>query len=255
MIESHLLKFSLYKNRSSWTWPAYQAHRGFCKNGEQENSLQAFQAAKKNGFKMIECDVLLSHDLVPVVTHDPDLQRLHGRPEMVDQLTAAELKNIAGIISLEELLSATDVPEYINIEIKGNQLLDSKIEILIAGIIEKTKSQNRIIFSTFNPMSLIKIKKIFPQIPCGWLVNPFIENGNFIFLRRLWLSPFLPFDYLHLHHSVITDQLLENAKLADISIAAWTVNDQMLAKDLLAKGVSGIITDDIIPMKENQHGK
>ena len=50
------------------------AHRGdsrFC----PENTMSAFRSAMEKGAEMIECDIHLSRDQVPVVIHDSSLDR------------------------------------------------------------------------------------------------------------------------------------------------------------------------------------
>lgn len=66
------------------------AHRGLHGPGRPENSLAAFRAAveAKAG---IECDLRLSHDGVPMVFHDPSLQRLCGLSAETESLDADQL--------------------------------------------------------------------------------------------------------------------------------------------------------------------
>ena len=54
--------------------PWIVAHRGdsrFC----PENTMSAFRSAMEKGAEMIECDIHLSRDRVPVVIHDSSLDR------------------------------------------------------------------------------------------------------------------------------------------------------------------------------------
>ena len=97
--------------------PSYQAHRGYHVSPLIENTLAAFQAAKKQGIKMCECDVQLSRDGVPVVFHDPSLKRLFSSNEMVVDLTSKELFKKAQVPTLESLLLDENSPELWNLEI------------------------------------------------------------------------------------------------------------------------------------------
>lgn len=73
---------------SKKTWIV--AHRG--DHREQiENTLPAFAEAFAHGAKMVECDVQLSYDLVPVLFHDDDLSRFHPAQRPVYYYTRAEL--------------------------------------------------------------------------------------------------------------------------------------------------------------------
>jgi glycerophosphoryl diester phosphodiesterase len=56
-----------------------------------ENTLAAFDPLRGTGVHGIELDVRWTRDLVPVVFHDPDLQRLFGDPTRLADLTWPEL--------------------------------------------------------------------------------------------------------------------------------------------------------------------
>jgi glycerophosphoryl diester phosphodiesterase len=70
------------------------AHRGRHES-HLENTLEAFRAAYAAGCDMVEFDVQLSRDGVPVVFHDDDCMRLAGRGESVFDLPWEELQNMA----------------------------------------------------------------------------------------------------------------------------------------------------------------
>lgn len=84
--------------------PFVIAHRGFSA-GHPENSLEAFEAAIAAGADAIETDVRLSRDGVAMCSHDPDLKRLRGRAEAVDQVDAAVLER-EGVLRLATVLAA-----------------------------------------------------------------------------------------------------------------------------------------------------
>lgn len=68
------------------------SHRGEHDNvAVLENTLPAFDALQGSGVYGIEFDVRWTRDLVPVVFHDADLQRLFGDPARVADLTWPEL--------------------------------------------------------------------------------------------------------------------------------------------------------------------
>jgi glycerophosphoryl diester phosphodiesterase len=70
--------------------PPIVAHRGWATR-YPENSLVALRAAIDAGVPRVEFDVQLSVDQVPVVIHDPTLERTARRPGSVLELTWAEL--------------------------------------------------------------------------------------------------------------------------------------------------------------------
>ena len=105
------------------------AHRGR-HDFHLENTLEAFRAAYAAGCEMVEFDVQLSRDGVPVVFHDEDVRRLAGRGEAVfdlawEQLRALELRRRPGsagpayrIPSLQEFLAEFGrMPFYLELKI------------------------------------------------------------------------------------------------------------------------------------------
>src|SRR5690606_41969688 len=59
---------------SSWPYPRWIAHRGAGRHAP-ENTLAAFRKGAACGFRMMEYDVKLSADDVPILLHDDTLER------------------------------------------------------------------------------------------------------------------------------------------------------------------------------------
>ena len=74
--------------------PIIVAHRGYaaCR---PENTFAALDAAAAAGARWVEIDVQLSADGIPMVLHDPTLERVSGDSRAVFELTAAELAQLS----------------------------------------------------------------------------------------------------------------------------------------------------------------
>ena len=70
--------------------PRVMAHRGYAKRFP-ENTLPAFEAALSAGISLIEFDVQLTSDAVPVVLHDVDLQRTAAVSRSIMDVHSSEL--------------------------------------------------------------------------------------------------------------------------------------------------------------------
>lgn len=94
------------------------AHRG-ASGDEAENTLNAFALALHQGAHVLELDVHRSSDGHIVVYHDRTLERTHGDPRAIEELSLDELKRIAPEIpTLREVFARfPGIP--INIEIKS----------------------------------------------------------------------------------------------------------------------------------------
>ena len=71
--------------------PKIIAHRG-ASAYTPENTLMAFQKASELGASMVEFDVMLSKDGVPVVIHDENIKRTTNGRGLVNEFTLKELQ-------------------------------------------------------------------------------------------------------------------------------------------------------------------
>ena len=74
--------------------PKLIAHRGQNAN-YPENTLESFAAALACGAKYLECDIQLSADHVPVISHDISLQKAADQDIDISQQRYAELANVS----------------------------------------------------------------------------------------------------------------------------------------------------------------
>lgn len=73
--------------------PRIVAHRGWATRFP-ENTLPALRGALQTGIEHVEFDVQLSADRVPVLIHDPTLERTAGRPDSVLDLPWSRLGGV-----------------------------------------------------------------------------------------------------------------------------------------------------------------
>ncbi len=224
--------------------PWIQRHRGQWRDsGVRENTLEAFRLAKTQGSTMVELDVRLSKDLVAVVNHDETLKRLQGLDLRVCDLTAAELWEKGQVPRLSEVLSDPKCPTLVNIEIKGHNVKDIGLEKAVAEAIDKAGARSRVIVSSFNPFSLMRMAKLVPLVPRALLVHEEPGSKNPIYLRRMWFAFLAKPHALNLANSMITKTRMRDFNSRNIPVYVWTVNDQARADQLKELGVRGIISD------------
>lgn len=124
-----------------WTY----AHRGLHGPGRVENSLSAFRAAIEAGLG-IECDIQRSRDGSPMVYHDWDFSRLHGRSETGEMLDAAEWRTLRyqdsgeGPSALSDLLElvAGRVPLLIEIKSRPGYTVQQTCECVAEALADYT---------------------------------------------------------------------------------------------------------------------
>lgn len=227
--------------------PLLQSHRGYWVEGARENTMPAFEAAKNNGFTMTELDVQISMDGVPVVFHDRTLTRIAGLDKAAQDCTSAELKKIADIPTLEEVLQSKNVPRHFNIELKTSAIFKDVVESKVGFLIKKYNAEDRVLISSFNPLALRRISKVIPNVPRALLASYERVDENKVYLRRLWFAPYIKIHALHLDYKYVTIEELRYWQKRKVPVALWTVNDSEQAKTFLQHGAFSIITDAIKP--------
>lgn len=111
------------------------AHRACWREGAPENSVAAIEACAAIGVDMIEIDVALSRDGVPILLHDPSLDRTTGasglaRDHDLADIRALHLRTGAGgdgasftrerVPTLAEALQAARGKFLVNLDVKGD---------------------------------------------------------------------------------------------------------------------------------------
>lgn len=165
------------------------AHRG-CSLAFPENTLPAFHAAcQVPGITGIELDVQLSSDGQMVVFHDEKLDRLMDTEGDVRDFSLRELQRMkfkdwdyavkeeSGrmyIPTLEEVFEL--VKPYseqknlkINIELKNSIVRYEGMEEKVLALAERYGMKEYIVYSSFNPESLQRIKRLEPSAETGIL--------------------------------------------------------------------------------------
>lgn len=156
------------------------AHRG-ASGYAPENTLEAFDLAIKMKSDGIELDVQLTKDGELVVIHDETIDRVSNGSGLVKDYTLKELKNFnynngnlnykfCEIPTLEEvytLLKDTDL--FINVELKTGIIFYEGIENKVIELAKKMSMKERILYSSFNHYSVMKIKEIDSNANLGFL--------------------------------------------------------------------------------------
>ena len=150
------------------------AHRGIhADESIDENSMGAFKAAVEAGYA-IELDLRYTKDMVPVVSHDNDLNHLVGKDVKLSAITYEQVKTLVYLKSGEQIPSLKEVLDYIDgqvpllIEIKAYHL-PGEFEKNIVETLKEYKGLYAI--QSYNPFALNYVKKLNPDITIGLLLD------------------------------------------------------------------------------------
>lgn len=231
--------------------PAIFAHRGASAYAP-ENTLAAFELALHQGADGIELDTKLSADGHVIVIHDTTVDRTtagHGR---VRELTLAELRRLdAGshfdvvyqgepIPTLEEVLKAVGQLTYINIELANHFTPLDDLPDKVAALVKRMKLGRRVLFSSFNPLALSRVRRHLPETPVALLA----QAGAWGAWARSWPGRRLGYQALNPAYSDVTAALVRTVHEHGARLYPYTVNQAGAMQQLFALGVDGLITDD-----------
>lgn len=213
-------------------------HRG-SKGTHPENSISSLREAVRSGADMVEFDVRVTRDGELVLSHDPDLQRTHGLPDNIRDLTLHELqRRTAGtnhpIATLRQALKECAGQIFLNIEVKRGQDVGKKTIALLTS--EYKQYMDTVLISSFSARELRDIRKQSKRISLGLLTH--ISPFSFILYERSLHLSAVGFHRLH------TPQLaIETAHRMHMLTYCYTVNRKDAIKELEKKGIDAVVTD------------
>jgi len=224
--------------------PLLIGHRGV-RGSLPENSLVAFERAFEAGLDGVECDVQRSQDGALVLFHDfvlPD-----GRE--VTQAEVAALREVEpNLARLEELfaLSKGYPGKLLNVELKTQGWETNRLERTVVQLVRASSLSDRVLLSSFNPLSLLRVRLRAPELRVALLFSPDLPRG----LRSGWLGRWLHVDALHPHHSLVDEPFMRWARSWRVPVNVWTVNEASRVRDLTALNVNGLMADDPEALKD-----
>jgi glycerophosphoryl diester phosphodiesterase len=204
-----------------------------------ENSLAALRAGMKAGADILEFDIRLTKDKIPVLTHDFHTLRTHRDTSIISRLTLEELLTRTEphpIVPLSDVLNEFFGRILLNIELKGRGTAAVTVKLIKEKYIKKPSDWDCILFSSFRGSELTKVRKSSSKANLALLhtENPFI----FVAYHRL-----LRLTAVGFHRLYVNRFALEIAKRAGLFTYAYTVNRPGSVTILAEKGIDGIVTD------------
>jgi glycerophosphoryl diester phosphodiesterase len=234
-----------------FTRPLIIAHRGDSLHAP-ENTMTAFRQAVDRGADGLELDACLTRDGVVIVLHDSTVDRTTDGNGLANRMTLNEIRRLdageyfgpqfhgVGIPTLEEVFAELGQRTLINVELKNyNSPWDSLPEKVVE-LVKKHRLQQRVLFSSFYPSNIKRIRALLPETPAALLayggVAGWIARSNYY--RKLspqWIHPF---------YKDVTRRYIEREKTLGRKVTAYTVDEPEKIRDLIHWGIGGIITSD-----------
>lgn len=215
-------------------------HRG-SQGTMPENTVASLRAAMDADADMIEFDVRLTRDKVPVLYHN---RRLFGTRKrelaFLSRYTLAELQertatSDAPITTLDMAMQECFGNIFLNIEIKETAAVKPTLEV-ISQYATRKSDWSSILFSSFKPLALRAVRRRVPHASLGMLHyrNPLAFVG--------W-HHILKLSAVGFHRLYVTTIAMEVARRLDLFTYAYTVNRTSAAEKLAERGIDGVVTD------------
>jgi len=207
---------------------------------EPENTLASLRAGIAAGADMLEFDIRLTKDKVPVLAHDFHLYHTHKSSKFISSLTLKELQKMTAksdnpIATLDEAMQECYGKVLLAIELKQTNMFEHALPVLEKYIKRKTDWQS-VLFLSFKPRALRRVRKLAPhaQLALTHSLNPFLFVGH---VRPLALTA------VGFHRLRVDRFAVELAKQLGLFTYVYTVNRPDAAFRLAERGIDGIVTD------------
>ncbi|MBK8465212.1 MAG: hypothetical protein IPL32_05220 [Chloracidobacterium sp.] len=246
------------------TQPLIIGHRG-ASACAPENTLAAIQAALDAGVDGVEFDVQLACDKVPVVIHDPTLERTGSRLGNVSESTSMELgkidvgswfnskyperaisdfalQHVPTLLQVLELLE--NFQGLIYIELKPNKTNYRELVKAVCEVLYDSPLLPQIILKSFKLAVIPEIKQQLPNVQTAALFEPNIMR---LLQRRnqiVTIAREISADQISLHHLLITKKFMLLTAFLQIPVTIWTTDDPKWVARSRNLGIRALITND-----------
>jgi glycerophosphoryl diester phosphodiesterase len=233
------------------------AHRG-ASSSEPENTLVAFEAAVRAGADVVELDVRLTADGVPVVLHDADVSATTDGTGFVHAMTLGQLKQLDAargsgpvhrVPTLGEALEVIGRGETaVNLEIKnlpGEPAFDSPREATLERALDTVRDTGfggTVLVSSFNWLSIERSKVLAPDVATGFLTIAAIDPwAALVYVRQAGHEFALPQTPALLSAG---EDFVREAHADGVRVGTWVADDETLLTTLFEWGVDAVATND-----------
>jgi len=219
------------------------AHNG-CENTVQ-NSLTAIKTAVDSGADIIEVDVRLTSDGVPVMFHDDNIL-LEGRKKSLSKVSFKEFKSgdLSERISLEDVFEfLKDKDIVINLDVKTDDVI-----IPMVKCIERYGIFDRVFATGCEYEWVVKFKKKFPQFRV--FLNVPVFNFSYDELKKLYLKLIdCKACGINMNFKYCSSYFVDFFHRRFFPVSVWTVDDEDDMEQVVNMGVFSVTTNYPVKLK------
>lgn len=231
--------------------PLAFAHRGGALDAP-ENTLAAFEATARLGYRHVETDARLTADGVAVAFHDDDLTRLAGRPARISGLTWKELSTVRiggePVPRLDDLLGTLPTLRF-NIDPKHDAVVDAVVDA-----VRRTGALDRVAVAAFSGRRLRRVRRLLGPRLCTALSPAGIAGLRLTSIGVRTRRPAAPIVQVPVRGPgrvpIVDTRLVTTAHRLGLQVHVWTVDDPAEMHRLLDLGVDGLMTDRPVVLRD-----
>ncbi|SEB53261.1 glycerophosphodiester phosphodiesterase family protein [Paenibacillus sp. GP183] len=238
-------------------FPIITAHSG-CMN-TLDNTLLSVETGLKLGADVIEEDIMVTKDGVPVLSHDDIWTTPAGWEYRISQSTFEEIsllqfevkqgdhRETTRIYKLEEMLPLIQASGKIaNLDLKDDQSIEP-----VAALLKKHGLLEQAFYSGCEKDRAMKAQQSNPEI--RKMLN--VDARNYLSMAYKDMVEQICQDALdaacygiNLHYLAVRPELVEYASSKGLPIYIWTVNEESLMKQYAEMGVASITTRNVLAL-------
>lgn len=147
-------------------------------------------------------------------------------------------EEIPTLKELLELVAGSDL-KVLNLELKNSIINYNGLEEKVLDMIYKYDLKDKIIISSFNHLSLVKIRELDKEIKLGALTDSTLAN----------VPKYLKDIYVECYHpcfpSILNEEYMKEIKDAGIMVNPYTVNEEEHMNMVMKVKVDSIITNEV----------
>jgi glycerophosphoryl diester phosphodiesterase len=223
-----------------------------------ENSLTAFRQALALGADFLETDVHLTADDEVVVIHDPTLDRTttgtgRVRAARLADLGAVRLRARDGAVTPDALptlgqfldvLDGGQARVLLEIKVDADRRRYPGIEEKVLALLRARGLADRTVIMAFEPDTVRRVRALDPAIRTALLVSRSrVEREGVPAREAVRWAREIGATHLGIDHRALDAGVLEAARAAGITVAAWTVNEESDLRRVIDAGVDVVISD------------
>lgn len=228
--------------------PRILAHRGLALDAP-ENTLAAFRAALGHGVTHIETDAHVTADGVAVLWHDANLRRWDGSATKIRVLSWQQLceRTVSehSIPTLQTALTTFPTARF-NIDVKTPHAINA-----VVRAVEAAGASERVLLTSFHERTAARLRLLAPAAAhgasrarvlralCGMMLHTNAATATAAL--RVCDAVQLPWHVAGL--DLVNPERIRIWHHAVREVHVWTINDAAAQRELLARGVDGIVTD------------